>query len=112
MVALFNVIDAASHTSLAPVIGAGRGNTVTINDELHPVDNIYEMVVVPTEPLVTTPVDGCMLATPAFVLLHVPPATALLSVVVSPIHTLDAPVIGSSGLTDTTFVATHPVDKE
>ncbi len=44
------------------------------------------MVAVPSEPAVTEPVTGSMLATAALVLLHVPPVTASLNVLVPPVH--------------------------
>ena len=51
-----------------------------------------------------------MVATAGVALLHVPPAVALLSVVVEPTHTLVVPVMAAgSGLTVTVAVTAHPV---
>ena len=54
----------------------------------------------------TTPVVAPTFATDGFALLHVPPATALLSVVVAPTHTFALPVIaGSIGMVFTVSCA-------
>jgi hypothetical protein len=54
---------------------------------------------VPVEPLRFTVATGRLL------LLHVPPALALVSVVVDPVHAVVVPVLAASGLTVTVAVA-------
>jgi hypothetical protein len=51
----------------------------------------------------TTPVELTD-ATPALLLLHVPPGEVFVSVVLVPVHTLDAPVIGAIGVALVTFI--------
>ena len=69
------------------------------------------MTEVPAVTPVTTP-PAVMVATAGVALLHVPPAVALLSVVVEPTHTLVTPVItAGSGLTVTVVVTAQPVGK-
>ena len=60
-----------------------------------------------------TPDTSPVVFTVAFALLlfHVPPGTALLNIVVLPMHTDATPVIGATGLTVTVYVLPHP-DKE
>jgi hypothetical protein len=54
----------------------------------------------------TAPVVGLMVATDTFPLLHVPPSTALLKVIVAHLwHNPVTPVIGNCGLTVTVVVA-------
>ena len=64
----------------------------------------------PVTPVTTPP--AVIVATAGVALLHVPPAVALLNVVVEPAHTLVIPVIAAgNGLTVTVVVTTHPVPK-
>jgi hypothetical protein len=51
------------------------------------------MVVLPAEIPVTTPVLASIVAAAVEPLLHVPPATLLLSIIVDPAHTEDGPLI-------------------
>lgn len=66
------------------------------------------ITVLPPDTDVTTPDDGPMVATPVLPLLHVPPAVALLSVVVLPLHRVSVPVIGVVVLTVIVVVVVHP----
>ena len=66
------------------------------------------MVVVPAAKADTIPPGLVIVATPVFVLLHVPPVVASLSIVVVPAHILVVPVIGVAGFTVTTAVAEQP----
>ena len=93
-----------------PVIGAGKEFTVTITVLAHPVTgSVYDIFVVPTVTLVTSPV-GSIVATPDAVLYQVPPVLVVASNVVAPKHTAGFPVIGAgSGLTVTKVDLTQPV---
>ena len=69
------------------------------------------MTELPAVTPVTTP-PAVIVAMAGDALLHVPPAVALLSVVVDPTHTLVVPVItAGSGLTVTVVVTAQPVGK-
>jgi hypothetical protein len=64
----------------------------------------------PAETPVTIPVAEPTEAIPATPLLHVPPATALLRVVVTPMHvTMIPPIVAGSGFTVTTVDVRQPV---
>ena len=70
------------------------------------------MTAVPAAIPVTTPVDT---PTVAFVLplVHVPPVTGSLRLVVAPMQTVAVPVIGEgNAFTVTTFVTAHPAPIE
>jgi hypothetical protein len=67
------------------------------------------ITVVPGIRLYTTPVDEPIVATERFELLHVPPATASLSVTEAPAHTVDGPAIRPGVVTTfTVTVEKHP----
>jgi len=67
------------------------------------------MTELPADTPVTTP-PAEIVATAGDALLHVPPAVALLRVLVAPTQTLVMPVIAAgSGLTVTVVVTAHPV---
>ena len=65
------------------------------------------MVAVPAPTAVTTPVVGCMVTTVGGVAVHVPPAVALLRVVVPPTQSVCTPVMGD---TLTTITRLQPTD--
>jgi hypothetical protein len=68
---------------------------------------VYVMSAVPALIAATSPVDMLMVATEALPLLHVPPVTGLLSVVVDPSHSNNVPVMAPGVvLTVIDFVAT------
>lgn len=64
---------------------------------------------VPAITPVTTPDIEPTVAIVGAPLLHVPPVTASLSVVVAPAHMLALPVITDGGITDNVVVVVHPV---
>lgn len=99
-----------AHTLVGPPIAAGCGLTVTIAVVAHVVGDEYDMVAVPAETPVTTPVEEPTVATPVLPLLHVPNNVASSSVVVELTHTVIVPVMAAgSGLTDTTTERAQPV---
>ena len=53
--------------------------------------------VVPAEVPVATPEDAPIVATVEVPLVHVPPGTEFINVVVPPAHTVVVPVIGATG---------------
>ena len=63
------------------------------------------MLVVPAATPDTMPVVEPIVATPVALLLHVPPAVLLASVIVRPTQTLVAPVIAESAFTVIVFTA-------
>lgn len=65
------------------------------------------MVTAPGVPPVTVPVASTV-AIAVLLLLHVPPATALLNIDVLPLHTDAIPVTGAVGFTVTVALAVHP----
>ena len=52
------------------------------------------MIAVPRDMPVTIPVEGSMSATDGSLLIHAPPLSVLVSVVVNPLHTASVPAIG------------------
>ena len=66
------------------------------------------MLVPPATP-VSNPVLAPILATAVLLLVHVPPATALDKVVVSPAHSDDRPVMAARGLMVITWLVLQPV---
>ena len=87
------------HTLSTPSIAVGKGLTV-----------MAAVLVVDTDPPVTTPEVNPTDAIPLALLLHVPPAVISLNVVVRPEHTSIVPVIkAGNGFTVTTTVAIQPV---
>lgn len=68
------------------------------------------IIVVPATMPVTMPVKDPIVAFAVMLLLQVPPAIGLLSVVVPPGHTLAVPVMaGGGGITVTAVVIAQPV---
>ena len=109
-VALLNVVVDPAQSVRVPVIAAGSGFTVTVAVTKQPVGKVYEITEVPADTPVTTPVDELTVATAGVALLQVPPAVALLNVVVDPAHSVRVPVIAAGrGLTVTVAVRKHPV---
>jgi hypothetical protein len=69
--------------------------------------------VVPVANPVTTPVVEPTVPTVTFVLLHVPPVVAFVSVMVEPKHTVDGPaIVSGNGLTVNVNVAVQPLATE
>ena len=78
----------------AATIAEGGVETVTVVNAKHPpVVNLYVLVAVPTATPVTTRVAELMVAIVVLLLVHAPPGTGLLSVVVKPTHTSGFPKI-------------------
>jgi hypothetical protein len=82
--AAVNVTVEPSHTLLVPVIAGAAALTATVLMLRQPVPNAYVMFVEPTVPPVTIPVPLPTDAIALLALLHVPPLTVLLSVIVVP----------------------------
>ncbi len=94
VVILLSVTDPPWHTVEGPVIGA-TALTVTVITELQPPPAAeYVIRAVPVDTPVTMPLDDPTVAIVVFVVVHVPPGVALLSVVVLPTHIAVVPVIG------------------
>jgi hypothetical protein len=107
-------IDADKPWQIAggPVTGNGNGFTVIILVTKQPVGNIYEMVTVPVETLVTIPEEEPTVATEVLLLLHVPPLYVSPSVMAYPRHTEEAPVMAAGcKFIVTVVVARHPVGR-
>ena len=91
----------------APTIGVS-GLTSTEAVTAQPAGVVYVMTAAPTATPVTMPVAAVTVAMPGFPLVHVPPDTALPSVVVPPKHTVVLPVIAETGLTVNIAEALQP----
>lgn len=103
-----NEDDVPTHKLVAPVIAAGAAFTEIVLLTV-PQDVVYCMVTTPAPIPVTTPVAGSTVALVGAVLVHVPPAALLVSVMVAPTQTDDGPAIGEGvAVTVTTFVAMQP----
>jgi hypothetical protein len=63
---------------------AGAGDTVTIMPSAQPVAIVYDIIVVPVNIPVTTPLDELTVAMAGALLLHIPPGVVLKIVVVLP----------------------------
>jgi hypothetical protein len=93
--------------SVPPMVGVAL--IVTIIDFVQPVGAVYTTFVVPATRPVITPVDGAAVPTKVLLLLHVPPVTVLLSVVLVAGHALAVPVMaGNAAFTVTITVARLP----
>ncbi len=109
LVALLSAVVEPWQTVNVPPIAAGSGLTFMLFVRRQPVGNVYVIVTAPvaapvTRPvLVTEAVDGLLLV-------HAPPAVVLLSDVLKPRHTLDAPVITAGNGLTVTVAETENVD--
>lgn len=81
---------------VVPVIG-NKAFTVRVTLVVQPSVVVYCITDVPAEIPVTTPVVGSIVALDVLLLVHVPPVTELLNVVVLPTQTAGVPVIGNDG---------------
>jgi hypothetical protein len=105
------VAQKPAHTLIEPVITAGSGVTVTIIVLLQPLPKDVVMIAVPAVTPVTTPVNEPTVATAVLLLLQLPPGEDEVRVVVSPTHTLAAPlIVPGPAFTVTTVVAKQPVE--
>jgi hypothetical protein len=105
------VILAPTHTLLAPVMcpASGKGFTVIVVVVVHPVGNVYVIIVVPAEMPATTPAVNPTIAMLVLSLFQVPLPPSL-KVVFEPAQTIVGPVIAEGkGLTDTTVATLQPV---
>lgn len=96
-----------------PVIAAGNGSTVKVIVVKQPDGVVYVIVVVPgagvAETPVTTPVPKPTVAIAGVLLVHVPPGTEWVSVVLLPWQTDEEPPIAAgAGVTVSTFVDVQP----
>jgi hypothetical protein len=109
------VMVAPGHTTPGPDIGLGIGFTVSTVDVTQPPAVVYVMVVVAAMPLpvtsaFTTPDVDPIVATAVLELVHVPPVTPLVRVVVAPSHSAVVPLMAvGAGFTVTIFDAVQPV---
>jgi hypothetical protein len=107
-VALAIAMQSPTHTWVLPVIGPGADTTVTVVVAGQPVESVYVIAEVPNANPFTIPVLP-MVAIVVLPLLHVPPPTLLLSVVVDPRQTTGLPDIGAGvANTVTALVTKHP----
>ena len=103
------VVVVPAQTLLLPLIGAGDGTTVIARVTVHEAPKEYVIVVVPAAIPLTLPLEDPMLAL-AELLVHTPPATELVSVVVAPTQTVGIPpMTEGAGLTVIIFVTPQPV---
>ncbi len=103
--------DAPTQVPDGPTIGAMVVAPVTVKDIVRkqPLPNVYVMVQVPAATPVTTPVAMFTEAIAVLLLLHVPPETALLSVLV-PLTGIDVmpDIAAGAGVTFTPLMAVQP----
>jgi hypothetical protein len=93
VVASANVEEAPIHIFIPPDIAAGAALTLIILVTVHPVPSEYVIVAVPGLTPLTTPLSDPTFATAVLSLLHTPPPTASVIVVVSFAHTAASPKI-------------------
>ena len=86
---------------------AGLGCTLTTVVILQPLGKVYDMVADPAVTPVTTPDPAPTDATAELLLVHVPPASASLNVIVKYWQTSVVPVTGAVGLTTSAAVTEH-----
>ena len=112
VVVLANGVVRFLQTEPAPVRAAGRPLTVAVTVRAHPVDNVYEMVVLPWAAPKSMPVAGSMLAMKGAVLVHVPPAVKSERGADASSHTTGLPLITAGlGFTSIDIERLQPVDK-
>jgi hypothetical protein len=99
-----------AHTTLGPLMEPAAGLTNNIVVPTQPVDAVNEIVTLPTATPVTRPEVEPIDAIVGSLLAHETPLVPLLSVVVEPTHTPEAPVITGDPFTVTTFVPIQPVE--
>jgi hypothetical protein len=99
-----SVVFAPAHTESVPVIG-DIAFTVIGYVALHPVGSVYVTVNVPEVIPVVIPVAEPIVARPALLDIHDPPALAEVNTADDPIHTMLSPVTeAGNGLTVTVVV--------
>ena len=102
-VASVSKVEEPAHTVLLPLIAAGTVITVTtlVAEQL---PTLYVMVAVPGDTPNTMPAVGVTAATDGLLLLHVPPDTVLVRIIVEPTHTLEGPPIAGGPVVTVTVV--------
>lgn len=111
-VAVFvNVVVAPMHPDPAPEIVPGVPFTVVVTVAAVPHPVLYDIMLVPAVMPDNKPVEGLMVAVVGALLLHVPPVSVLLRVVVPPAHKLVVPVIpaGPPFIVTANVAAGHPL---
>jgi len=105
-----DVVD-DTHTLSVPEIAPGNGLIVTGIEVLQPVVvSVKDIVAVPPETPVTTPLPPLVPAMLLLLVVHVPAPEALLSVVVRPIHAAVVPdILAGKANIVTVLVAVFPV---
>lgn len=104
-VASLNELVPPAHTLSVPVIAAGAELIVSVWEVRQPVPNVYTITVVPGVTPVAIPVEASIVATPVFVLVHVPPLVASVNVEVNATQSVLTPDIeAGSGFTVTVSV--------
>ena len=104
-----SVIVDVAHSADGPVMGVGRGFTVTVVDLLQPVATMYVIATVPADKPQTVPVASTV-AMPPTDGLQVPPPVASPSSEVDPAHRLSVPVMAAgSGFTVMVTCLLQPV---
>jgi hypothetical protein len=94
-VVLLSVTVVPWHMLVEPVMAAGVAVTVTTLSVRQLLGILYVIVNVPVFRPVNTPVVTSIGATVLLLELHVPPSESLVSVMVVPLHMVEAPVIGA-----------------
>lgn len=108
-VALLSVADWPTHSDSVPVMADGSEFTVNVFVDIQPDGRVYVIVVVPGLTPPATPVPAAIVPVAGVLLLHIPPDTACVIVVVRPWHTVELPVIAAgAGVTVTTSVEIQP----
>jgi hypothetical protein len=110
---LVNVVVAPMHPDPAPDMVPGVAFTVIVIVAAVPHPVLYDIVLVPAAMPDNKPVEGLMVAVDGALLLHAPPVSVLLSVVVAPAHKLVVPVIpaGPPFMVTGNVAAGHPFPK-
>lgn len=103
-IAFANVIDAATHTALGPVIAGSPDITVIILLDVSAPQLLVMMYKIVSGPAVT-PVTTPPVDTVEFpvTLSHVPPVLSFVNVILEPTHTVDGPPIGTATGNGRTF---------
>jgi hypothetical protein len=104
VVVLARVVVEPTHTFTVPVIAAGAAFTVIGNTALQPPPIVYVIIAVPAPAPETMPVEAPIPAIEGALLDQVPPEVALVSGVVRPKQTLDAPEIAEGNALTVTLV--------
>jgi hypothetical protein len=91
-----SVLDAPWHTGVLPVMLAGVALAVNTADTKHPVTGtVYRTIALPAVSAETTPVAEPTATIPGDKLVHVPPATAWVTIAALPVQAAKVPVIGA-----------------